>query len=138
MAQAKQFGKYHKDWASIAKQIKDEAEWKCVRCGHDHDVSSGHVLTVHHLDGNRENNERYNLPALCQRCHLSVQARVNPMVRIMFDPSIWAMPYIAGWYSEHPDLAPATFDLVRWVQVYETSGKAWPSWISRGGLVVPS
>lgn len=28
------------------------------------------VLTVHHRDGNPENNERGNLKALCQKCHL--------------------------------------------------------------------
>ena len=30
------------------------------------------VLTVHHIDGNLKNNERLNLIALCQRCHLKL------------------------------------------------------------------
>jgi 5-methylcytosine-specific restriction endonuclease McrA len=28
------------------------------------------ILTVHHIDGNKENNSLLNLIALCQRCHL--------------------------------------------------------------------
>jgi hypothetical protein len=28
------------------------------------------ILTVHHIDGNKQNNSPLNLLALCQRCHL--------------------------------------------------------------------
>jgi hypothetical protein len=28
------------------------------------------VLTVHHIDGDKENNSKHNLIALCQKCHL--------------------------------------------------------------------
>lgn len=70
-------GEYPQHWAQIAKLVKDEAEWKCERCGHPHDFDSKHVLTVHHLDGDKSNCERWNLAALCQRCHLSVQGRVD-------------------------------------------------------------
>ena len=30
------------------------------------------VLTVHHIDGNAQNNDKLNLLALCQRCHLKL------------------------------------------------------------------
>lgn len=30
------------------------------------------ILTVAHLDGNKDNNDYDNLAALCQRCHLSI------------------------------------------------------------------
>lgn len=35
------------------------------------------VLTVHHIDGDPTNNERNNLVALCQRCHLQADARLR-------------------------------------------------------------
>lgn len=35
------------------------------------------MLTVHHLDGDKWNLEWWNLAALCQRCHLRIQARVD-------------------------------------------------------------
>jgi len=34
------------------------------------------VLTVHHLDGDKSNCALWNLAALCQVCHLEVQAKV--------------------------------------------------------------
>ena len=70
-------GDYPPDWAGIALAVKDDAGWKCERCLHPHDFESKHVLTVHHLDGDKSNCERWNLAALCQRCHLSVQGRVD-------------------------------------------------------------
>lgn len=33
------------------------------------------VLTIAHLDGNTENNDPENLSALCQKCHLSLDAK---------------------------------------------------------------
>ncbi|MDR3243269.1 MAG: hypothetical protein LBT79_00810, partial [Elusimicrobiota bacterium] len=33
------------------------------------------VLTVHHCDFNPQNNEPYNLFALCQRCHLRLDSK---------------------------------------------------------------
>ena len=61
---------YPQDWDDISRRIKDAAGWKCERCKHDHDPQSGHILTTHHLDGNKANCEDWNLAALCQRCHL--------------------------------------------------------------------
>lgn len=57
------------------------------------------MLTVHHLDGDKGNCEWWNLAALCQRCHLRIQAKVV-MNRIwMFDHSEWFRPYVAGYYA---------------------------------------
>lgn len=89
---------------TIPKQVKDEAEWKCVRCKHPHDVKSWHILTVHHLDGIKSNVQWWNLAALCQRCHLHIQAKVK-MDRIwMFDHTEWFRPYVAGYYAYHHNL----------------------------------
>lgn len=69
---------YPPEWPAIAERIKETASWRCEHCGHPHDVASGHVLTVHHLDGNKANCTESNLVALCQRCHLHIQARYLP------------------------------------------------------------
>lgn len=92
-------GAYPKDWPAIARRVKDEAGGACVRCGHGHDVASGYVLTVHHLDGDKSNCEWWNLAALCQRCHLSIQARVDMERVFFFEHSEWFKPYVAGFYA---------------------------------------
>ena len=92
-------GQYPANWKEIAQEVKDEAQWKCVRCGHPHDVKNGYVLTVHHLDLDPSNCRWWNLPALCQRCHLKIQAKVV-MERIWMLPhSTWFKPYVAGYYA---------------------------------------
>lgn len=87
---------YPPDWPDIARRVKEAAQWKCIRCGHDNDFVSGHVLTVHHLDGDKANCEDWNLAALCQRCHLHVQAKVDMRQEFMFEHSDWLKPFVAG------------------------------------------
>ena len=92
---------YPGDWKAIADRCKDAARRRCIRCDHPHDVESWHVLTVHHLDGDKANCRWWNLAALCQRCHLHIQAKVK-MERVwMFDHSEWFVPYVAGYYAHH-------------------------------------
>lgn len=62
---------YPADWPDIARRVKDEAGWHCSACGAPPFLS--HILTVHHLDGDPTNNDDWNLHALCQRCHLTVE-----------------------------------------------------------------
>jgi len=91
--------KYPADWNEIAMRVKDAAGWKCVRCGHAHDVENGYILTVHHLDINPSNCAWWNTPALCQRCHLSIQGRVVLERLYMFEHSTWFKPFVAGYYA---------------------------------------
>lgn len=57
------------------------------------------ILTVHHLDGDKANCRWWNLAALCQRCHLTVQGRVQ-MARVYpWSHSYWFRPYVAGYYA---------------------------------------
>lgn len=70
-------GDYPDNWKAVAKLIKDLAVWKCDKCGHVHDPKNGYMLTVHHRDGDKRNNQQSNLRALCQRCHLQAQARLR-------------------------------------------------------------
>lgn len=92
-------GEYPDNWAEIATEIKERAGWVCVRCGHPHDPRTGHCLTVHHLDLNRSNCRWWNIPALCQRCHLSIQGKVIMERQWLFEHSPWFQPYVAGYYA---------------------------------------
>jgi hypothetical protein len=63
-------------------------------------VAQWRILTVHHLDGNKANGSWWNLLALCQRCHLQIQCRVNPDQPWLFEHSEWFRPYVAGFYAK--------------------------------------
>lgn len=100
MSPRKSAGAYPAGWPAIARQTKDEAGWRCVRCDHPHDRATGHGLTVHHLDLNKSNCRWWNVVALCQKCHLQIQHKVileRPWV--MTDHSAWFRPYVAGYYA---------------------------------------
>ncbi len=57
------------------------------------------ILTVHHLDGDKTNCRWWNLAALCQRCHLTIQGRVQ-MARVWpWEHTDWFKPYVAGYYA---------------------------------------
>ena len=153
MANKRFRGAYVTEWAKISYQVKKDASWRCVRCGHPNEGSGPHnripcdehcdldrhpesvdfpevagqilayfalvgspaftaagsppawpqqrqrVLTVHHFDGNKENNLWWNLMALCQVCHLVIQGKVVPEQPWMFEHSNWIKPYIAGYYA---------------------------------------
>lgn len=57
------------------------------------------ILTVHHLNGAKADCRWWNLVALCQRCHLSVQARVVMERPFLLEHSDWFKPYVAGFYA---------------------------------------
>ena len=92
---------YPANWQEIASAIKEWAEWNCENCGHPHDVAGGYVLTVHHIDGDTTNNNFNNLVALCQRCHLHIQAKYTPGQLSLFEaPPQWAaVRGLAGQYE---------------------------------------
>ena len=92
-------GQYPVNWTEISQQVKEAAGWKCVRCHHPHDVAAGYMLTVHHLDLNKSNCKWWNLAALCQRCHLQIQHKVDMEQPYMFEHSAWFKPYAAGYYA---------------------------------------
>jgi hypothetical protein len=132
MSPAKQRGTYADDWAEIARRVKLDAQLCCVRCScPDGLPADGECLTVHHFDGDKCNNERWNLMALCQRCHLSVQARVDPEIALLHEPNDWARPYIAGFYEAGRGVPGPTYELTKWIAEYEATGLRWPSWAPR-------
>ena len=101
---------YPDNWPEIAKAVKDAANWRCVRCGKLHDPENGYTLTVHHLDINPENCAWWNIPALCQRCHLSIQSKVVMEQPYMFPHSEWFRPYVAAYYAVVEGELQPTFD----------------------------
>jgi 5-methylcytosine-specific restriction endonuclease McrA len=113
-------GEYPDDWPAISRETKERAGWRCIRCGHPDgdrflvgevvvvacDERCTHprdgkmrALTVHHLDGDKSNCRWWNLLALCQWCHLSVQARVQVSQVYLWEHSDWFKPYAAGYYA---------------------------------------
>lgn len=92
-------GVYPENWEEIALGVKSAAGWKCIRCARSHNPVLGYCLTVHHFDGNKANCEWWNLLALCQRCHLSIQGRVDPHVPYFLEHSDWLKVYVAGFYA---------------------------------------
>ena len=86
---------YPDNWPEIANSIKERAGWCCERCNHPHDPETGHTLTVHHLVPIKLLCEDWNLTALDQRCHLSVQGRVVMMQMTFefFDLAPWFIPH---------------------------------------------
>jgi hypothetical protein len=101
---------YPDNWKDIAQAVKDAAGWKCVRCGHRHEQETGYVLTVHHLDINPANCAWWNIPALCQRCHLTIQSKVVMERYFMFEHSAWFQPYVAAYYAVRAGQMRSTTD----------------------------
>ena len=66
---------YPSNWHEISRRIKEKNNWTCERCKRKHLSDIGSVLTVHHIDMDKSNNEEWNLGALCQMCHLKVEGK---------------------------------------------------------------
>lgn len=57
------------------------------------------ILTVHHLNENKADCRWWNLAALCQRCHLEIQGKVNMAQVWPHEHTPWFKPYAAGFYA---------------------------------------
>jgi hypothetical protein len=140
-------GAYPADWKAISRRVRDEAGDRCVRCGHPSDRPGRIVacdeacrhepddrqrmLTVHHLDGDKGNVRWWNLLALCQVCHLQIQARVAPERPWLFDHTPWFRPFVAGFYASYYGGVEITRDeaereLDRWLAL----GQPWRAEVS--------
>lgn len=94
-------GTYPPGWKEFATQLKVDAGWACVRCHHPHDPSSGHCLTVHHVTMEKDLPfyRWWGFLVLCQRCHLTIQAKVDLSRPWIFEHSPWFFPFVAGFYA---------------------------------------
>lgn len=67
---------------------------------HGHQVEARYrILTVHHFSGIKTDLRWWNLGALCQRCHLEIQGRVQLNRPWPWQHSEWFKPYAAGFYA---------------------------------------
>jgi hypothetical protein len=71
---------YAAGWKVIARRIRDRDEWTCQRCG-ERRKRWGYALHVHHINGDKLDNDPANLTSLCAGCHRQAHRKeviVNP------------------------------------------------------------
>ena len=87
---------------SVEVAVVDDDEVRAMVIDGSPVEAAWRILTVHHLrlgDDAKRDLRWWNLAALCQRCHLQIQGKVQ-MERIWPWPhSGWFRPYAAGWYA---------------------------------------
>ena len=72
----------HQDFEAVYREARSRAQdyrprslaihgWICARCAREFDAKNLHLLTVHHKDGNHDNNppDGRNWENLCVDCH---------------------------------------------------------------------
>ena len=61
-------GKRRRDYRARSLEVHG---WICAKCAREFDASNLHLLTVHHRDGNHDNNppDGSNWENLCAYCH---------------------------------------------------------------------
>jgi len=72
---------YPHDWPTIARRVKEAADWQCQECGcqcyrpSEACTDRRRVLTVHHINHIPHDCRESNLIALCAPCHLRADAQ---------------------------------------------------------------
>lgn len=61
-------GGYSDDWSTVSTSYRESTGFKCEECQVDLSSNRG-LLHVHHINGNKRENIRSNLKALCIDCH---------------------------------------------------------------------
>ena len=89
---------YNLDGKEKRRQAREAAGNKCIRCGSP--SVPGRILTTHHFDGDKSNDAWYNLLALCQRCHLHIQGKVDPETPFFLEHSEWLKPFVGGFLAK--------------------------------------
>ncbi len=67
---------YVKDWPQISEAKRELNNYTCEKCGyHAKTILDRRFIQVHHLDGNKLNNNMRNLQCLCIKCHSNVDEK---------------------------------------------------------------
>lgn len=81
---------------------------------------------VHHFDGDKANEQWWNLMAMCNSCHLKTQSSVVPMRPWLFEHSDWARPYVGGFYAWHFAKRETTrAEVERDIDLFLAIGQPW-------------
>ena len=67
--------RYHPEWDTVSRYVRELFDFYCARCGKDcrNSKNAESVLQVHHIDENPGNNDLENLIPLCATCHLKIE-----------------------------------------------------------------
>ena len=67
--------RYHPEWDTVSRYVRELFDFFCARCGKDcrNSKNAESVLQVHHIDENPGNNDLENLIPLCAACHLKIE-----------------------------------------------------------------
>lgn len=64
---------YTRDWELISREYREEHEYTCEECGLKIDNAYDRIyIHVHHINGDKLNNNKNNLKCLCLYCHANV------------------------------------------------------------------
>jgi len=68
---------YTLNWSLISKRIRKRNGYVCQKCGIKlaDNYCDNYYLEVHHIDGNKSNNNEKNLQVLCVLCHAFIDSR---------------------------------------------------------------
>lgn len=59
----------------LREEIRYAFDYKCVMCGNTRKENNNRLLPIHHIDYNKQNNNKDNLVPVCNRCHGKMNTR---------------------------------------------------------------
>ena len=88
--------RYNANFRKLSESLINDPLAHCADCSKGKQTSGKFnrtFLDVHHLDGDKTNDEPTNLVVLCRRCHISLEAlnrriRRSIALRMLRDPAI--------------------------------------------------
>lgn len=74
---------YPPTWDEVSLGVKQEAEWKCELCGEPNNKDTWHILTTAHIIPIGRLIKRWNLIAVCQRCHVGTVEKFSQKLKYL-------------------------------------------------------